>query len=217
MAGRHTAKGSSSKLPIIIISVAAVVVVAAVIVLAVFLNSNTNTKTESNSAEATTAVTVAQQEAWQETTVQSEASDETKAEESNESEARDEEATQAQIDEEAKDIVVPTMGGTIKSAFNSTYIPYKAIDSSNDEEVPLREFFGSNYTDGVLTFNDDGTFSDTITSNSADSGAYAVEDDSIIITYTNDKNVFITVNSWDGDTPTDITVHYGECDVYFNN
>lgn len=210
MAGRHTAKGSSSKLPIIIISIVAVIVVAAVIVFAVFLNSNTDTDT----TETTSAVTVAQEETQPQASAPSEATDKTEAETS---EVKDENATEAQNSEAAKDIVVPTMGGTIKSSFNSTYIPYKAVDLSNDSEVPLREFFGSNYTDGVLTFNDDGTFSDTITTNSADSGAYVVEDDSIIITYTNDKNVFVTVNSWDGDTPTDITVHYGECDVYFNN
>lgn len=69
----------------------------------------------------------------------------------------------------------------------------------------------------MITFNSDGTFRDGLTSSSANSGAYIVEDNTITATYTNDKNILVTINSWEDDTPSDFTVHYNGCDVYFHD
>ncbi|MCD8026122.1 MAG: hypothetical protein LUF33_04110 [Clostridiales bacterium] len=51
---------------------------------------------------------------------------------------------------------------------------------------------------------------------SVDSGSYVIKDDTITATYTNDKNMSITVTQWNGDTPTQFIVNYGGYDVYFS-
>ena len=117
---------------------------------------------------------------------------------------------------EVSKVVVPTQGGQEVSYFNATYVPYKAVDSSTNEECTLREVFGSAFSQGVITFNSDGTFTDSVTSSSANSGAYAVEGDKIVATYTNDKNMSVKVASWEGDTPSELIINYGGYDVYFN-
>ncbi len=79
----------------------------------------------------------------------------------------------------------------------------------------MRDLFGSAYSGGGFTFNKDGTFIDGITSASANSGAYIVEGDSVVITYSNDKNVIAAVTEWNGDVPAEITVNYGGIIVSF--
>ena len=74
----------------------------------------------------------------------------------------------------------------------------------------MRDLFGSAYSGGGFTFNEDGTFIDGITSASANSGAYIVEGDSVVITYSNDKNVIAAVTKWNGDVPAEITVTTAE-------
>ena len=45
--------------------------------------------------------------------------------------------------------------------------------------------------------------------------AYIVEGDSVVITYSNDKNVIAAVTKWNGDVPAEITVNYGGIIVSF--
>lgn len=116
----------------------------------------------------------------------------------------------------AESIVVPTIEGETvqESNISATYVPVKAFD--NGEQISLREVFGSSYSKGSITFNSDGTFTDTISPNSATSGAYAIEDSKIILTYSNDSNEIITINNWENDIPSDIQVEYlGGYVVYF--
>ena len=114
------------------------------------------------------------------------------------------------------EIVVPTISGEKqKPKFSATLIPYYAKDENSSEEYSLRDLFGSAYSGGGFTFNEDGTFIDGITSASANSGAYIVEGDSVVITYSNDKNVIATVTEWNGDVPAEITVNYGGIIVSF--
>ena len=98
---------------------------------------------------------------------------------------------------------------------SATLIPYYAKDENSSEEYSLRDLFGSAYSGGGFTFNEDGTFIDGITSASANSGAYIVEGDSVVITYSNDKNVIAAVTEWNGDVPAEITVNYGGIIVSF--
>jgi hypothetical protein len=76
--------------------------------------------------------------------------------------------------------------------------------------------FGSGYnTSGVITFNNDGTFSDTIPSENARTGGYVVQNNKIIATYSDDKNMEITVTEWDGNTPASFYIVYAGYNVYF--
>ena len=93
--------------------------------------------------------------------------------------------------------------------------PVITPDENSSEEYSLRDLFGSAYSGGGFTFNEDGTFIDGITSASANSGAYIVEGDSVVITYSNDKNVIAAVTKWNGDVPAEITVNYGGIIVSF--
>lgn len=206
MAGRHSAK--SSKKPMVIICIVAVVVIIGVICAVIFLNSgktpsNTNTtsatlqtssivhSTSSESSETSVQTAITQQSTTQNETFVGETS-------------------------EVSKVVVPTQGGQQVSYFNATYVPYKAVDSSTNEECSLREVFGSSFSQGVITFNSDGTFADSLTSSSVGSGAYAVEGDAIKATYSNDKNMSVQVLSWDSDAPSELMINYGGYDVYFN-
>lgn len=48
-----------------------------------------------------------------------------------------------------------------------------------------------------------------------ESGAYVVEGEDISATYSNDKNMQISVNEWENGAPKDFVVNYGGYDVYF--
>ena len=114
------------------------------------------------------------------------------------------------------EIVVPTISGEEqKPKFSATLVPYYAKDENSSEEVSLRDLFGSAYSGGGFTFNEDGTFIDGITNTSANSGAYIVEGDNIIITYSNDKNVIAAVTEWNGNVPKEFTVNFGGITVSF--
>ena len=57
------------------------------------------------------------------------------------------------------EIVVPTISGEKqKPKFSATLIPYYAKDENSSEEYSLRDLFGSAYSGGGFTFNEDGTF-----------------------------------------------------------
>lgn len=206
MAGRHTAK--SSKAPIVIVCILLVVVVAVIGVI-IFLNFYGDSNSSQKETQPVTTVEV--------TTVLEETTAEATEQTTTQPTTKEQGATEAEKEKEAVDVVVPKNSDEEVSYFNASYVPYKAVDSASGTQCSLKEVFGSSYTGGVITFNSDGTFTDTLTSSSVDSGAYAVEGNSIIATYTNDKNMSITVNEWDGDSPSDFVINYGGYDVYFGN
>lgn len=192
----------SSKAPIIIFIVAVVAVIAAVICVIVFSNGNSKPQQKTESTVQST-VTSAQQ-----TTAENQQSDLT-------TEPQQQNTTAPQQSDNEK-IVVPTISGEEQGDyFNTTLAPVRAVDTYTDSECTLKEVFGSSFSGGVFTFNSDGTFSESLSLTLANSGAYAVEGDKIVVTYTNDKNIVITVTEWDGDTPAEIVINYGGYDVYF--
>lgn len=208
MAGRHSAK--TSKKPILIICIVAAVIIIGVICAVIFFNSgsksaNTTSTTSTVSLQTTSTVQSTSGESAETTLQPTESEQPTTQSE-----------TFAGETSEVSKVVVPTKSGQEVSYFNATYVPYKAIDSSTNEECTLREVFGSAFSQGVITFNSDGTFTDSVTSSSANSGAYAVEGDAIVATYSNDKNMSVKVASWEGDTPSELIINYGGYDVYFN-
>lgn len=207
MAGRHSVKSSKKPIAIICI-VAAVIIILGVFFAVIFLNSG------SKPAQTNTTATAQQTTSEIQTTAVD--SSETIAQTTEAEQSTTQSETFAGETSEASKVVVPTHSGQEISYFNATYVPYKAIDSATNEECTLREVFGSAFSQGVITFNSDGTFSDSVTSSSVDSGAYAVEGDTIVATYSNDKNMSVKVVSWDGDTPLELIINYGGYDVYFN-
>lgn len=205
MAGRHSAK--TSKKPIVIICIVAAVIIIGVICAVIFFNSGSKpANTTSTTTQQTTSTVQSTSAESAETTLQPTESEQPTTQSE----------TFAGETSEVSKVVVPTQGGQEVSYFNATYVPYKAVDSSTNEECTLREVFGSAFSQGVITFNSDGTFTDSVTSSSANSGAYAVEGDKIVATYTNDKNMSVKVTSWEGDTPSELIINYGGYDVYFN-
>ena len=205
MAGRHSAK--TSKKPILIICIVAAVIIIGVICAVIFFNSGSKpANTTSTTTHQTTSTVPSTTVESAQTTLQPTESEQPTTQSE----------TFAGETSEVSKVVVPTQGGQEVSYFNATYVPYKAVDSSTNEECTLREVFGSAFSQGVITFNSDGTFTDSVTSSSANSGAYAVEGDKIVATYTNDKNMSVKVTSWEGDTPSELIINYGGYDVYFN-
>ena len=205
MAGRHSAK--TSKKPIVIICIVAAVIIIGVICAVIFFNSGSKpANTTSTTTHQTTSTVPSTTVESAQTTLQPTESEQPTTQSE----------TFAGETSEVSKVVVPTQGDQEVSYFNATYVPYKAVDSSTNEECTLREVFGSAFSQGVITFNSDGTFTDSVTSSSANSGAYAVEGDKIVATYTNDKNMSVKVASWEGDTPSELIINYGGYDVYFN-
>lgn len=205
MAGRHSAK--TSKKPIVIICIVTAVIIIGVICAVIFFNSGSKpANTTSTTTQHTTSTVPSTSVESAQTTLQPTESEQPTTQSE----------TFAGETSEVSKVVVPTQGGQEVSYFNATYVPYKAVDSSTNEECTLREVFGSAFSQGVITFNSDGTFTDSVTSSSANSGAYAVEGDKIVATYTNDKNMSVKVTSWEGDTPSELIINYGGYDVYFN-
>lgn len=205
MAGRHSAK--TSKKPIVIICIVTAVIIIGVICAVIFFNSGSKpANTTSTTTQQTTSTVPSTTVESAQTTLQPTESEQPTTQSE----------TFAGETSEASKVVVPTQSGQEVSYFNATYVPYKAVDSSTNEECTLREVFGSSFSQGVITFNSDGTFTDSVTSSSANSGAYAVEGDKIVATYTNDKNMSVKVASWEGDTPSELIINYGGYDVYFN-
>ena len=205
MAGRHSAK--TSKKPILIICIVTAVIIIGVICAVIFFNSGSKpANTTSTTTQQTTSTVQSTSVESAQTTLQPTESEQPTTQSE----------TFAGETSEVSKVVVPTQGGQEVSYFNATYVPYKAVDSSTNEECTLREVFGSAFSQVVITFNSDGTFTDSVTSSSANSGAYAVEGDKIVATYTNDKNMSVKVTSWEGDTPSELIINYGGYDVYFN-
>lgn len=213
MSGRHSQKEKTNA-PLIILIIAAVLVISAVVV-AVFWLMNGNRRGDK---EPTTqpVTTLSETSSAVEETTQTPSVDTDAEQTSSESVLQTEGETGIKNDDEKIDVAVPTEEGAEVSYFNATFIPNGVVeDSYTGGSASLREVFGSGYTDGVITFNSDGTFTDTLSSSSVDSGAYVVQNGKIIATYTNDKNMEITVTSWDGNTPAEFYINFGGYIVYF--
>ena len=212
MAGIQAAAPSGKK-PVVIVVI--IVIAAALIAGGVifFLNMNKSNDTKKEPVQTTASATEVQTTENVKTT---DAQPTTKAdqsssqEETKQSSDSDEQTTTANAD-----IVIPTEEGAEVTYFKATYIPNgQAEDAQTGEAVSLREALGSGYTDGALTFNDDGTFTDTITA-SGSSGKYLVQNNKITATYADDKNMEINVSSWKDGAPESFTVNYGGCIVHF--
>ena len=206
MSGKHAVKSSKKSLIIII----CVVVLVAVIAGAVILFMNLSGK---NNNSATTVPTVAASTTADNTNSTQNVSD--SVSETTQPATKSGEASQEPTEQGYTAETSSISGEKQKPKFSATLIPYYAKDENSSEEYSLRDLFGSAYSGGGFTFNEDGTFIDGITSASANSGAYIVEGDSVVITYSNDKNVIAAVTKWNGDVPAEITVNYGGIIVSF--
>ena len=205
MSGKHAVKSSKKSLIIIICVVVLVAVIAGAVILFLNLSGKNNNSTTADNTNSTQNVSDSVSETTQPATKSGEASQEPT-----------EQGYTAETSSNDSEIVVPTISGEKqKPKFSATLIPYYAKDENSSEEYSLRDLFGSAYSGGGFTFNEDGTFIDGITSASANSGAYIVEGDSVVITYSNDKNVIAAVTEWNGDVPAEITVNYGGIIVSF--
>ena len=148
--------------------------------------------------------------------------------------AKDEVATQNPTDQGStsatqpttEKVVVPSQGEEDGKFFSGVYEPYRVIDTLADEnsdvednedgEATLREAFGEAYAGGMITFYKNGTFKDTVTTSSANTGSYRVSGEMIIATYSNDTNMEITVTGWSGERPDEFIIEYGGgYQVYF--
>lgn len=212
MSGRHAANSSKKPLIIVICAVVLVALIAGAVILFMnFSGKNDNSATTvPTSAISTTAVNTDSTQ-----NISGSASEPTQP--AAESGVTSQEPTeQGFTSDNDSEIVVPTISGEEqKPKFSATLVPYYAKDENSSEEVSLRDLFGSAYSGGGFTFNEDGTFIDGITNTSANSGAYIVEGDNIIITYSNDKNVIAAVTEWNGNVPKEFTVNFGGITVSF--
>lgn len=196
----------TSKKPLIFLIVALVLVVAAIVVVLIFMNSSKNPPKND-----VTSQTVATYETLEQTDAPSTAQSSVEQQPATDSQQSSEQSS------ESEKVVVPTINGEAQGEFfSASFTPYKAVDTLTDSEAGLKEVFGSSYSGGSILFNSDGTFSDTLSLTSANSGAYSVEGDLIVATYTNDKNIMIKVTNWNDKTPAEIIINYGGYDVYFN-
>lgn len=218
MAGKHSQKSSNTSLIVLII--VAVVLVSALVGGAIFFmngglskpgQQETTSSVASTAGDVTTEVSTQSAVGTEANSSQNETVSQTST-----GEYTSHEESNTHMDDEPIDIAVPTDAGVEVRYFNATYIPNgKVVDNETGSSATLREVFGTGYHDGVLTFNNDGTFKDSLISNEANRGAYVVQDKTIHATYSNDKNMRIEVTEWDGDTPAAFQILYGNYTVYF--
>ncbi len=213
MAGKHLQKQSNK--PLVILIIVAIIVIAAIVAGVIFF-MNGGMSMFKGEEQQTTAPAAATTSVIPESTAAQQEQSETKAEDENEQSAPTEAETGVAPQESKIDVVVPMDDGVELTYFNASFIPNgKVEDTTSGQSVTLREAFGQSASDGVLTFNSDGTFRDTLISGEHNQGAYVVQNHIIHATYTNDKNMIIDVVEWDGDTPVRFTVLYGDFLVYF--
>lgn len=212
MAGKHLQKQSNK--PLVILIIIAVIVIAAIIGGVIFFMNGGMSLFKGEEQQSTTVA--ATTSAIPESTAAQQAQAETKADNTQEEPAPTEAETGVAPQESKIDVVVPMEDGVEPTYFNASFIPNgKVEDTTSGQSVTLREAFGQSASDGVLTFNSDGTFRDTLISGEHNQGAYVVQNHIIHATYTNDKNMIIDVVEWDGDTPVRFTVLYGDFLVSF--
>ena len=212
MAGKHLQKQSNK--PLVILIIVAIIVIAAIVAGVIFFMNGGMSMFKGEEQQATTeAVSTA---VIPESTAAPDTQAETKAENAQEAPAPTEAETGVAPQESKIDVAVPMEDGVEPTYFNASFIPNgKVEDTTSGQSVTLREAFGQSASDGVLTFNSDGTFRDTLVSGEHNQGAYVVQNHIIHATYTNDKNMIIDVVEWDGDTPVRFMVLYGDFLVYF--
>lgn len=222
-------KKKSKKPAIIIISIIAVIAIIIAVAILLFQTlggSSNNLPFATNPSitehtQETTQVTVSEQPTTEKTenitsnTEQNASTQNPDSEESSDIQKTTDESITMQSSN-SESVVVP---GDVDDAtyFSATYSPYKAVDSETNEQCSLKEVFGSSYGGGgSVTFNSDGSFSDTLTTSSSNKGSYAVKDSKLIATYSNDRNMDVSVSSWNGDTPSEIIINYGGYYVYLS-
>lgn len=222
--GKHSNKGSKKPVLIVFLVIISVVIIAVAVFFAVSIYGGGNivslftTHPSATEVQQDTTVTTYNE---QPSTDKSEA-ETTEPSKSVENTTESKETSDVQTTTEeghpiqssnSESVVVP---GDIEEAsyFSATFNPYKAVDSITEEECSLKEVFGSSYGGGSITFNSDGSFSDSLINSSSNSGAYAVKGSAIVATYSNDKNMDISVSSWNGDIPSEIIINYGGYYVY---
>ena len=213
MGGRYAIKKPQEKrknLFIVILVIFTILILIVVVLFVVFCNTKENTETISNISEnASQIVSVSESNL-----VEYESTDATSGL-TTASPYVVEKETQVVYD----DIVLPGEENADESfRFSAEFFAYKAVDTEDGRRTTLREVFGSSYSGGTFVFNQDGTFQDKISVTDVNSGAYAIVDGKICITYTNDKNKIIEVLSRDENyVPTEILINYGGYDVYFKS
>ena len=215
MAGKHLQKKSNA--PLVILIIVAVIVVAAIVAGVIFFMNGGMAMFTGEKEQQPTTVAATTSAAAPATALPQEAQAETKAENSAQEQPTAAQAETGVPPQESKiDVVVPMDEGVEPTYFNASFIPNgKVTDTTNGQSVTLREAFGQSAADGVLTFNSDGTFRDTLISGEHNQGAYVVQNKVIHATYTNDRNMIIEVLEWDDGTPVRFTVLYGDFLVYF--
>ena len=217
MAGKHQQKTSNA--PLVILIIVAVAGVGALVSGAIFfMNGGLSIFKGEETTVAATTEALSQTDAPAAQTTEAAAT--SAADETVETKAETEQTTSAEssvkTEDEPIDIAVPTDPDVEVSYFNATFIPNGKVDDNlTGGSATLREVFGTGAAEGVLTFNSDGTFKDTLISSESNRGAYVVQDKTIHATYTNDRNMRIEVTEWDGDTPAQFNIQYGDFTVYF--
>ena len=220
MAGKHAASANGGKKAavIVIIAVLAAALIGGGIFFFVNMNSqkdkDKNTPVEITSAETTAQVSTARQ---------SQTSGTKESEKASQTPAQNQTGAQQSAEDSgsqgttaAVDIVVPTQEGVKASYFNATYIPNgEAQDAETGNPVSLREALGAGYSEGAVTFNADGTFTDSLTAAGEMTGKYVVQGEKITATYSDDRNMEITVTEWNDGAPSRFSVNYGGCIVFF--
>ncbi len=204
------AKEKKSKAPLIILIIVLVLVAAAVVGVILYMNS---VKLQPQTDETTQPQTTEQQ-----TSISEQSSQTEQPQQSQQSQQGSTAQQSAAVSSDAESIVVPTVSNEEQGEmFNATFTPSYAVDSLTGADATLKDVFGTSYTGGAYTFNSDGTFSESISLTSDYSGAYSVQGDNIVLTYTNDKNIIFTVTKWNGNEPEELLLKdYGGYDVYFS-
>ena len=104
----------------------------------------------------------------------------------------------------------------VANFFNASYIPNgKAENIETGEQVSIKNVFETTFAKGILTFNGNSTFTDTLKSEEQSSGVYAIQNGVLHAVYSNGEEMKITVTGWDGVTPSHFYVDYGSYRIYF--
>lgn len=198
MADKKSKTEKKSKAPVIVIIVACVVLIAAAIFAILFFNGAFGQNDgDNNSTELTTS------DEFGTTSAQG---------------MHGQLPSDSQSSEETNVVLPPTEAEGEITYFSGTFTPNgKVIDQlTGNKNATLREVFGNGYNSkGGITFNDNGTFEDTLRPSDNSNGGYVVQNKKVIATYSDDKNMDITVTKWDGNTPISFYVVYADYAVYF--
>lgn len=198
MADKTGKTEKKSKAPIIIIIIVAVVLIAASVFALVFFNGAFSKKDVDN--ESSVSVT----------------SDEfgTTAAQGMHGQLQPD----SQSSEPTNKVLPPTEEEGEITYFSGSFTPNgKVVDRlTGNKNATLREVFGAGYNaQGGVIFNNDGTFSDNLRPSHNSTGGYVVQNEKVIATYSDDKNMDITVTEWNGNAPKSFYIVYADYEVYF--